>query len=674
MNFNLSRFFGFCLLAILISKTSIAQQNTEQQVAELIESLSHIADENFDYAELLDRINYYRSHPLNLNTASEAELKEFMLLSPIQISSLLNHMKENGVLIDLLELQAIEHFDSNDIQHLLPFLSIGLPNSLNGLELVDFLDAKHDLIFRFKQDLRKRAGYQIADSTQSKYEGSPQQFLIRYRYVLNKYISAGVNLEKDAGEHLYFKHAGLFDYRAAYLSLKSIGPLQKLVIGDYDLQFGQGLSLWSGLSFGKSSAVNTLVKPEVGLKPYSSFNEGLFFRGLANTIGFGAIKFTSFYSIRKLDASLDENMEVGSLNLSGLHRTATEIAHQKNLKYKSFGGILEWKRSHLNLGLIAFHSAFDQAFASGDQPYNLFDFQGKKLNNYGLSANYTISNSYLFSEIAHSSSGGTAFLAGLLTSLSPKLSLGLHYRNYPKNYHSFFNAALSESSSSVNENAFYAVLNFKFDRKWEWSYFVDYFVFPWLKYGVDAPSDGFEMLSQLSFQPNKRLQLIGLYKMEQKQENDDQEQTFHFLETVLSQKIRLDLKYWINKMIQIRNRLETIQTKSERSFLTFQELQYKPLQSRLSFNCRFTLFKVPSYDSRIYTYQPDVLYQTSIRLFQNEGMQFLANIRYRLQKGLDCWLNYVSYRYSNLDHIGTGLSEITGNKASELKFQIRYQF
>jgi hypothetical protein len=203
---------------------------------------------------------------------------------------------------------------------------------------------------------------------------------------------------------------------------------------------------------------------------------------------------------------------------------------------------------------------------------------------------------------------------------------------------------------------------------------VDYFVFQWLKYGVDAPSDGFEMLSQLSFQPNKRLQVIGLYKIEQKQENDDQEQTLHFLETIKSQRIRLDLRYWVNKMIQIRNRLESIQTKSERSYLTYQELQYKPLQSKFSFNCRFTLFKVPSYDSRIYTYQPDVLYQTSIRLFHNEGMQFLANLRYRLQKGLDCWLNYVSYRYSNLDHIGTGLSEIKGNKASELKFQIRYQF
>lgn len=674
MNFNIGRLFICGLIFMGLLEPCNAQQQTEQQLAELIESLSHISDENFDYTELLDRINYYRSHPLNLNTASEAELKEFILLSPLQISSLLNHIKENGVLVDLLELQAIEHFDLDDIQHLLPFLSIGLPNTLKALEFADYLGAKHDLIFRFKQDLQKRAGYQVSDSTQSRYEGSPQHLLMRYRYVLNKNIGAGINLEKDAGEHLYYKNAGLFDNRSAYLSLKSIGPLQKLVIGDYDLQFGQGLSLWSGLSFGKSSDVNTLVKPEVGLKPYSSFNEGLFFRGLATTIGLGAIKFTSFYSSRKLDASLDENMEVGSINLSGLHRTTSEIEHQKNLKYKCYGGVLEWKSSYLNLGMIAFHSEFDQPFASGDQPYNLFDFNGKTLNNYGFSANYTIGNSYLFSEIAQSSSGGRAFLAGILTSLSPKLSLGLHYRNYPKNYHSFFNAALSESSSSTNEKGFYAFVNFKFDRKWEWSYSVDYFVFPWLRYGVDAPSNGFELLSQLSYQPNKRLQVTGLYKIEQKQENDDQEQTFHFLETVKSQRIRIDLRYWVNKLIQIRNRMETIQTRSERSYLTFQELQYKPLQSKLSFNCRFTLFKVPSNDSRIYTYQPDVLYQTSIRVFQNEGMQFVANLRYRLQRGLDCWLNYVSYRYSNLDHIGTGLNEIAGNKASEVKLQIRYQF
>ncbi|MEY3679373.1 MAG: hypothetical protein RI924_1514 [Bacteroidota bacterium] len=640
MSFNQNKLSGLIVL-LLICGICRAQQNTEQQIAELLESVSQLTDEHVDYAELLDRLNHYRAHPLNLNRATEEELKDFGLLSPFQLQSLIKHRSENGSLIDLLELQGLEHFDLLAIHQLLPFVSIGLQNPLSGIDFSDLLGAKHDLLCRYQQDLQKKNAYRVSDSSASRYLGSAQHITLRYRYYFNKQVSAALNLEKDAGEYLYSKKAGVFDYQSGHLSFKAIGAIKKIIIGDYDLQFGQGLSLWSGLSFGKSSAIQAIVKPEIGLKPYSSFNEGLFFRGIATSLGLGAFRFTPFYSIRKLDASLDENSAVTSLNFSGLHRTQTEIDKKNNLKANTYGGIVEWKLSRLNIGLLAFKTAFDKSFASKEEPYQLAAFDGKTLINYGLTANYTLRNSYFFGEIAKNSMGDPAFLTGVLSSLSPRVSLGLVYRCHPQNYLSFYNSALSESSTPKNERGLFSIIQIKFNRRWEWTYYADVFVFPWLKFGVDAPSKGYELSSQLSYQPSKRVQLIAVYKVEQKEENADSEFPLTSLATHQYQKIRFDLRYWPSKIIQIRNRLEMVQLNSEKSYLTFQEFHYKPLQAKLSFNFRFTLFNIPSYSTRIYAYQPDVLYQTSIKAFQDKGMQFLANARYRIQRGLDCWLNYV---------------------------------
>ncbi|WP_235972664.1 hypothetical protein [Pedobacter ghigonis] len=54
--------------------------------------------------------------------------------------------------------------------------------------------------------------------------------------------------------------------------------------GDYTLQFGQGLTLWSGFSFDKGPDVTSVAKKDLGLRPYTSTNEYSFFRGAAATI------------------------------------------------------------------------------------------------------------------------------------------------------------------------------------------------------------------------------------------------------------------------------------------------------------------------------------------------------------------------------------------------------
>lgn len=651
-----------------------AQRDEVPEITQLIEWLQNNPDDQIDYAELAERLTYFKKHPLDLNKAGEAELNELGILNALQIAELLDHREQNGLFLDLLELQSLESLNLETIQRIMPFVRIGGIKPLEGVDLGEVLAARHDLLFRVQQSLQQQKGFENIDPDQSGYLGSPRQFLIRYRYRLNQNLSAALNMENDPGEQFFKGRRTGFDFLSGHLYLKDLGKLKKLVLGDYDLQFGQGLALWSGLSFGKSPQIQQIAKPDVGLKPYSSFNEGLFFRGIAATLAHKNWRLSPFFSFRKLDASLNEEQEVGSVLISGYHRTLTEMQQRRNLDQQVFGTNLQWKYQKLHLGASFMQTQFSKKFAPGTEVYNQFEFAGSHLRNISLNADYTYKNSYFFGEWAQSTGSHSAAIMGVLSSLSPNLSLGLHYRNIPKNYHSFYKGALSESSNASNERGFLAGIQFKPHTQWEWLFYADTFRFPWLRFGVDAPSSGFEVLSQLIFKPNKRFRVSFLSRLEEKQENAGDGQTLKTLENIRHYRYRFDLDYWVNKYLEFRNRIEMVSIRSERAYLFFQDVFYKPLQSKMSGNCRFAVFHVPGYDSRIYAYQNDVLYSYSIFAYQYQGFQFYANLRYRLIKGMDAWLNYESQHYLNRDRIGSGLNEIEGNRRSAIKLQLRYQF
>ena len=64
---------------------------------------------------------------------------------------------------------------------------------------------------------------------------------------------------------------------------------------------------------------------------------------------------------------------------------------------------------------------------------------------------------------------------------------------------------MSESSEAVNEKGLYTGLNINPNKYWAFSFYGDYFKFPWLKFRVDAPSRGYEVLGQVVYTPSKNI-------------------------------------------------------------------------------------------------------------------------------------------------------------------------
>ncbi|RKD14334.1 hypothetical protein BCY91_07560 [Pelobium manganitolerans] len=673
------------LFLIFFAISKLCAQDNDPIIEEIVENVVANQTEDYDYTELTERLNYYRKHPINLNKTSKGQLQELIFLNPLQINAFFDHIATNGLLISDLELQSIDGFDLQTIKTLLHFAHINTPSGFENFSFKRlFADGTHDLLIRYSRYLETQKGFTIpADAGKSRYLGTPDRVLTRYRFNFSNNIQFSLNIDKDAGEQFWNKQHGP-DFVSGSLYIRDYKNFKKIAVGDYALQFGQGLTLWSGLGFGKGADVFAVAKQDLGLRTYTSSNEYSFFRGLAAQYHFWRFDFTPFVSYNKLDAGTDLNPitnaeDISSLLETGLHRTATELKNRRRVSQLVYGGNLAYNNRKLSLGLTAYQSYYSEDFAPGSSLYNQFDFSGKQLANVGFNYSYTLRNTYFFGEVAHSLGYGLAYINGIISSLSPNVAAVFFHRNYQKNYYSFYNQGIGESSTAVNEKGFYAGLQIKPNKKFAVDFYTDLFKFPWLKFGVDAPSSGYDLLAQFNYMPNKTTRFTLRYKHQNKQKNLASAGFTNTIGSENKSNYRAEVQYQISKAIALRNRIEMVQYQLEQStgkygFLIYQDVAYSPLSSKWSGNMRLSLFDTDGFDARIYAYESDVLYGFSIPGFQNQGLRFYGNLRCQLKRGVDIWLKYSFTQYADAETVGSGLDEIAGDSRSEGKVQLRFQF
>ena len=670
------------LFFFIIHVPVIAQQ--QEIIKDIVDRMAPDLPEDYDLSELLEQLQYYSSHPINLNQTSTEELKRLVMLSPLQISNFFTHIKANGKLLDLLELQQIDGFDVQTIQNLVPFVTLTLPSGYRNFNFNSlFNKGNNDLILRYAQTIEAQKGFRNLPG--SRYLGSPEKLLLKYRYQYEQLFTVSAVFKKDAGEELFTgSNSHGFDFNSFSIGFNRLGKISKLVVGDYSLQFGQGLTLWSGFSFGKGPDVAGVAKKDIGLKSYTSSNESSFFRGFASTINlYKNINLTSFVSYRKLDASQTDlkNGKFAQVNISssGLHRTKSELKNERSLEQFVYGGTLQYLSNNLTAGLIAYQSHYGSAFITGTQAYNAYQFTGQDLTNLGLHYNYTFKNIYFFGEGAKSLNSGLALINGAMASISPKVSAVLVNRNYDINYHSFFSQGLGENSDAANEKGWYTGINYAPTHQWSGSVYADLFRFPWLKYRVNAPSAGYEIMSQVVYRPKKTFTATARFKTKENQQNTDLVVKEKYLEQVSKQNYRAEVNWRLSRKFSLQNRLELVNFKKgntaiERGYLVYQDIDYAPMSSRFSGNIRLAYFNTDSYNSRVYAYEDDVLYGFSFGMYNGKGARTFLNMKYRLMRRLDVWTRYAIFIYQDAETVGSGLDEIQGNLKSEFKLQLRYQF
>ncbi|WP_028295578.1 helix-hairpin-helix domain-containing protein [Olivibacter sitiensis] len=656
----------------------------EVLLEQLMEEMAEQFGEDFDYSELTERLHHYLKNPIDLNRTDGRDLQALGFVSAWQIRNLLAHRRESGDFISVYELQAVEGMDMNTLRFLLPFVAVyDKTEWLHANLRAYFQEGEHDLMLRYGRSMPLARGYRIADSSgRSRYLGSPDRYFVRYRYAFRDKVQFSINMKKDAGERFFGgAQAQGFDFYSASLYLRQLGNWQKIVIGDFGLQFGQGLGIWTGMAFGKGSMLQMMARQEQGLRPYTSSNEYFYLRGLAATYVKGRISFTPFVSYKPMTATMQDSVNgmrsFSSISQTGLHRTPSEAANRNSLRQWLYGANTLYRGRYFQLGATYYHMEFDGFWQPTDRLYNRFAFAGSRSDQTSLYYDFNAGNAYVYGEGAYQWGRGFAYLNGAIFSLSHQLSALVFHRHYQKEYDVLYNQAIAEGSEASNERGFYSGLSFQPHRQLEWVAYADHFSFPWLRYRVDAPSNGLDLFTQLTYSPQRTTRILLRYRYRDKAENEGGESAFDALQSVKRQQMRLDLQYRGNDAWRFRNRVEYILYDKggdrEKGYMVYQDVFYQLYKTRLSFNGRIGYFNTSGYNTRIYAFENDVLYAYSFPQYSGKGIRYYMNARWKIAKGLDAWIRYAGFTYRDRDTIGSGLDEIQGNRRSEVKVQLRCQ-
>ena len=706
---------SFCLFAkAQVPIDTLSTDALNELLIEQVERLAEDSDEDADYEELLDHYIFFIENPINLNSDDIVELLELRLINVFQYEELQKYRRYYGDFLFLEELEMVEGFDEQTLSIIAPIVYVGKDNSRDKITLKKMARyGKHQLVGRYEQILEHQAGYDpISDSAllakpNSRFLGSPQRYQLKYTYNYRDRIRAGFVMEKDPGEMFFTDHVSDtikailgdkyhrgFDFVGFHLYAKDLGVVKAAVLGDYQLAFGQGLTMWSGMSFGKVVTGSSVMKQSRGIMPKTSASEYSFMRGAAVTLGGGPFQGTVFYSNHMIDANiaetdtLDAAEYVSSLQETGYHRTIGEILDRHAIRQQVVGGHLAYAVSHFEIGYTLHHTWLSAELQLKPSNYNQFYFQGAHLTNQGIDFKYVKGKFAFFGEAAMSMNPDSsalqqaqgpqrfAGLVGMTVKPTGYLNFTVLYRDYGKTYQNLFSNAFCEGSRNQGQRGVYLGVEVAPAPYWNLLAYADHFRFTWLTSQVYTPSWGHDYYLRLSHSFNRRTAAYLQIRSKTKMKNSSDGMTFSYYPIFYTKNsIRFNINYGFANGLVFSNKAEYAHYRNgdgsnSQGFFICQDVAYKPENKPYSLTFRYALFDTDDYDSRVYAYENDILYSFSVPALYGMGMRVYLLGKWKPLNNLTLYARIGSLIYTDRDEISSGLTLIEGNHKTDLKVEV----
>ncbi len=643
------RILFFFIFSILLHKQNVNAQildSAESSIMEemAIENALLPEDTRLEDDEWLQRKETLKKNKINLNTCDANALKQLPLLNEIQIRSFFHYRSTVGSFISIYELQSIPYWDLNTIKKIVPFVDVQTKTVTSN---------------NYRQTLLFRTGWSNNNSIDSAipsayWEGSAQRVMIRYTYQNQKW-QAGFVAEKDAGEP--FKSTLGFDHTSFHAMINKLGPFEKIIVGDYTINAGQGLMQWQNFALGKGAEITNVERAGSALRPYNSSGEFFFYRGIATQWQSPFFTVTAYASQRKLTVTPYEDTLTGktfftSINTSGYHRTTLEIEQRNNNTLQSGGFIMQYDNNQFSIGAQALLHNWSMLYQPQKEPYQLPLTGGRRMMNTSVFYDYTWRNYHLFGEASVDKEFNHAILQGALISVDKKVDISLVYRNIQPSYQAIFTNAFITSTNVQNENGLYIGLQIKPITSIRIVAFADRIMYPWLRYQVDAPSNAQDYFIQVEYKPRKTLEWMMRYRKTDNMKNgiiDDKTRLTQIQQDQWRCQLSMDgnlisflVRCDINQFNQEGNATQTGMSTFFNASLHF---PHKPwtLQTQLGY------YDIDSYVNRIYSFEQDVLYKNTLTGLWGVGWRFYVNGKYSLNKHITLFAKIGSTQQSTKD-------------------------
>lgn len=641
-------------------------ETTNYSVEDIISEIISESEDDTDIEGIIDLLEYLSENPINLN---KADIPDFLKIPGVSLSaakSVIEHRNRFGNFFSVQELNSVKNVPNEIIRRIIPFVKVEV-NGAGAYQNAEINNAVGHMEIRSRvvKDLQPEKGF-----TKNKFYGSRYKAYSRVKLNIKDNFNIGATVDKDPGEK------SIDDLASAYLSITNSAIFNKVIFGDYLVEFGQGLALWSPYSFSKSSnAISPLNKKTGFIREYKSSDENKFLRGAAADVTFGRLSISFFYSNNFFDANIDSlTGEIISVPVDGLHRTENEISKKHAAREKLIGGILTYTiPSKLNLAALYYRSKLSNNF----QASGINAIQGDKFNYYSFYYNFYLPNIYLSGE--NSFDGRSlASIINLSFELNSRISIISSIRNYPGNYTNLHGFGFGEKNGATkNEVGFYNGVRYK-SSIGIFNFYFDQFKFPYSSSVNSFPSSGNELMFNYEVSPFKNFTFNFRVKNEQKEITERNNTTKEIYDRSKSS-FRIEFTYQPDQLLRIKSRLELSRYTiadlniNESGYMVFQDLRFKPFNN-FSLYGRILFFKTDSFDTAIYEYENDLDGVFSVTGLSGEGTRWYILLKYKFFEFISLSLKYSELYKPKEKTIGSGNTEINGSLDNRLSFQIELKF
>lgn len=674
-------------LSVVLPVNNLSAQHVLEEIAEQL--ITNDEDNAYQWENLFEELSDLKENPLNINSATKEQLERFPFLNSQLIENILYYLYKYGAMVSINELMVVEDMDLATFRLLKPFITCQpLEEKTHTPTLKSILKyGKQELSARMDIPLYTRAGYQpftsdyIKENPNKRYLGPSFYHNLRYKFRYTDKVYIGFTAEKDPGEPFFAgNNKKGYDYYSPYFYIRDFGKIRALALGNYRLNYGYGLVMNTDFNMGKTTALNTLLNRESGIKKHSSTDEYNYFQGIAGSIQLSE-HFTAdaFYSYRQMDGIVD-NRFITSLKEDGYHRIPRDYEKKNSLTNQLIGSNIQYNGKNFELGLTAVYNFFNKVLNPTYRPYNKYYPRGSDFFNLGANYKFFLKKLTWMGEVAMDKDRRMAMLNTLRYRPKANFQLIAMHRFYDVAYQSMYARSVGEGSMVQNESGFY--LGMEADELWYFKLtaYIDFFYFPWKKYQMTKNGTrGIDGVIQLDYSPTHELDMFIRYRYKNKFKDYNPAEGDKITVPYIQQKGRYQLTYSPNDELVLKTTADVVHNAYQhkdpsKGFLIKQSIGYKFPKLPLQLDASVAWFKTDDYASRITVYEKSLLYSFSMPSFYGEGERFSFNTRYELNKHIVLQGKYACTHYRDREVISSGLEQIEGNLKSDLYFQVQFKF
>ena len=545
-------------------------------------------DDEILQEDLQEQLMGIAAHPINLNNTNADELSRLLFLNDEQIDAILLYQYKH-TFRDIYELQLIDCLKDYEIRNLLPFVYVGEEKEEEKIYFREiFQYANHELTLR--TDARN-----IED-----FEGDPMYGKLRYRFNYQNKVQAGISVTRQVNDGSIKQEGERWDY-GGFIELRDIGPMKRIVAGNYQASFGYGLVVGSPFKRGKTAYIQSTSKTDEGVKKYTSVGDSYnYFHGIGATAKVSNwADVSAFYSLRS-DKNNDWNHVVG-INTTG-----------------------RWNR--LKVGITAIENIQTMRLEDERQ-------QTSTQAVMGVNARWYQGKVDIWGEVAASQNNkwGLASIVGIRYTPIADLNLLAIYRYYSPEFDNIYANALCSWSKIKDEHGGYLGIEYNRLKNWQLSAFGDIW------------KNGYEAIAQADFIPKKDYRMHMRFRVKSKDEKNTYSLRWNMIYTVGQWKMKT----------QADGNLVSGKSGWSYGWSLLQDVEYKFIEIPIVLQLRAQAFDAQKWDNRVYIYENDILYAYSIPFVYGLGGRFYVNARYKINDIFSVYLRVSEtiYQYGwAMDH------------------------